>query len=333
MAFPTQWMGLTAWDVGPDVYDHAQLSNNFKAIDQHTHEVGKGLQIPSGGIADNAVITSKIADTNITTAKVADRAIAQQKIGLQAVGTSELADLGVTTAKIADGAVTIAKLDPALIPIGFCYLWYRADPAMPIPGGIWEPLDGRAWSTVVNKMNADGTQRTTGNMPDTRNAVPLGAATSGTGSGPGSPPDIGSVGGAMTLNLAHLHNVNAHAHTVLDHLHAVPNHAHGIANDGAHNHGMHSRQTRTLRQDQTGNDSYLQTLYVAGFNSGGGDAVVPFSGDHNHGAVTGGSGVLSTSGSGAFNTTSNGSTTDTQLSAATDIRNRFVGFLIMCRVR
>lgn len=331
--FPTTSMGLLAWDIGPDPYDHSQLSNNFKAIDQHTHEVGKGVQVPSGGIADGAVTTVKHADGSVTTQKIADGATTSVKLGDLAVTTTKINDAAVTSAKVADGAITAAKLDTTLIPIGQCILWYRADPTYPIPGGYWEMLDGRAWSSVVNKMNADGSQRNTGVMPDTRNAFPLGAALSGTGSGPASPPDIGSFGGSMTLNLAHVHAVASHVHTVPDHIHNVPNHVHGIGFDGAHNHGMHSRQTRTLRQDQTGNDSFLQTLYVAGFNSGGGDAVVPTDGVHAHGGATGGSGVFPTAGSGAFSTTGNTSTTDSQLGAATDIRPKFVGFCIFCRVR
>lgn len=332
--FPTQYMGLIAWDVGSDPYDHAQLSNNFKAIDQHTHEVGKGIQVPSGGIADSAVITAKIADLNVTTVKYAAASVTQGKLAKPSVGTPELTDLNVTTGKLADGAVTIAKLDANILPLGSCVLWYTTDLAqVGPPGGMWEPLDGRAWSAVTNKLGPGQTQWNTGSMPDTRNAFPLGAAVTGTGSGPTLPPSIGQIGGAQTANLSHSHNVNAHAHTVPDHTHTVPNHAHAIGADGSHNHGMHSRQTRTLRQDQTGNDSYLQTLYVAGFNSGGGDAVVPTDGAHSHGGATGGSGAFSTTGSGTFSTTSNATATDAQLNAATDIRPKFVGFLIICRVR
>lgn len=332
MSLPSTFMGLTLWDQGTDPYSHLQLANNFAAIDTHDHQVGHGVQVPEGGILNGAITTPKIRADAVTPDKIPNKTLTQQEIALLAVGTPELIDAAVTTAKIADGAVTAAKLEASIIPIGQCILWYHVDQNQ-LPAGFWEPLDGRAWSAVVNKMGPGGGQLNTGNMPDTRNAFPLGAALSGTGSTFSTPPTLGQVGGSHTYNLNHAHAVAGHAHTVPDHIHGLPDHAHGIFGDGAHSHGMHSRQTRTLRQDQTGNDSYLQTLYVAGFNSGGGDAAVPASGSHSHGGATAGVGAWSSFGSGAFSTSVNGSTTDAQLSVTQDIRPKFVGFLILCRVR
>lgn len=327
-------MGLTIWDLPADQFDHSLLANNLQAIDQHTHEVGKGPQIPSGGLVNSAVVTAKLADLGVTTAKLADIGVTQAKLAKPSVGTLELLDGAVTNVKIGTGAISADKLDPAMIPIGQCILWLRADVTVPLPGGFWEPLDGRAWSTVTNKMGAGGVQLNTGTMPDTRNAFPLGAATTGTGAGTGTPPAIGQAGGSHTYALNHAHGVTAHAHTIGAHAHTQTDHVHGIVGDGNHNHGMFSRQTKTLALGgSTGDSSFLQTLYVAGFNSGGDNASVPGSGAHSHGGSTVGAGAMNTGTQGSYATSSDGSSTDSQLSATQDIRPKYVGFLILCRVR
>lgn len=328
MSFVTTNMGLIAWDVDGDPYDHSQLANNWNAVDNHDHTTGKGKQIPTAGITDSAITTPKIADGAVTAPKIPDGSIIQAKLAKPSVGTPELFDNAVTTAKIAAGAITADKLDPSTIPIGQCILWYRASPSIPLPGVIWEHLDGRAWSSITNKMGVGGVQLNTGNMPDTRNAFPLGAATSGTGSGPSSPPDIGQIGGSMTVDLAHVHGVAAHAHT-------VPDHVHGISLDGSHSHlfadsfgGFQVGHQRTTANPIS--SGYRQSFYIPNLNPGaaiGDDVLAPMqaAGSHSHGGAT--------LGSGAFGTTSNSSSTDSQLSASTDTRPKFVGFLILCRVR
>ena len=331
----TNYMGLTAWDLGDDQYNYIQLANNFIALDEHDHSPSKGQQIQSAGLANSAVITAKIANLAVTTSKYALGSVNQAILAKPSVGTDELYDNSVVETKILDGSVAAPKLDPALIPIGQCILWYRATASMPLPGGFWEHLDGRAWSAVTNKMGAGGVQLNSGNMPDTRNAFILGAALSGTGSGTSTPPAIGATGGSMTIGLAHSHNVAGHSHTVPDHVHGLSDHNHGINADGGHNHGMFSRLTRTLSQDGQGT-SYLQTLYVAGFNTGGENAPLPYGAAHSHGGYTTGQidGQLVTHGSsvGTASTSVSGSTTDSQLSSV-DIRPKYVGFLILCRVR
>lgn len=88
-------------------------------------------QVPTAGIADDAVTTAKIAagavaatelasdavttakilDSNVTTAKIADDAVTAAKIAAGAVGSSELANDSVTTIKIVNANITKAKLN------------------------------------------------------------------------------------------------------------------------------------------------------------------------------------------------------------------------------
>lgn len=227
--FTTPNMGLTAWDLGSDPYDHSQLATNFSAIDQHDHTVGKGLQIPTAGIANLAITSGKIAaNAVVPLTHIAADSIPQSRLADDSVGAGELIDGSVQTAHIANGAVTSDKLDPSIVPVGTVAMWYRADPSV-LPPSEWEVMDGRAWSSITNKMGAGGTQWNTGTIPNMSNKFPLGAALVGTGSLPTEPPGVGQVVGQHTRNLSHTHTTNAHSHT-------VDSHVHGISADGAHNH-------------------------------------------------------------------------------------------------
>ena len=95
-------------------------------------------KINTFGIADNAVISSKIAqdvilaediDTNavtvnelannaVTTDKILDGTIITTDLANDAVETINIKDLNVTTAKINDGAITTAKLDSNAVTLG-----------------------------------------------------------------------------------------------------------------------------------------------------------------------------------------------------------------------
>lgn len=84
-------MGLIKWDSTADYFSHTQLAANFQAIDDHDHTGSpKGLQIPAGGLAANAVTSTNLAANSVQTAAIAD--------------------FNVTAGKLADGAVTAAKI-------------------------------------------------------------------------------------------------------------------------------------------------------------------------------------------------------------------------------
>lgn len=95
-------MSLTVWNHVTDLYDHEQLAGNFSKIDQHDHSSGKGLQIPTGGIADGAVTGAKLSADTITAGKIAEGAVGSSEIQDGAVGAAEIADDSITEEEILD---------------------------------------------------------------------------------------------------------------------------------------------------------------------------------------------------------------------------------------
>lgn len=76
----TPSMGLTRWDQPNDIFSYTQLSDNFSAIDAHDHTSGKGVQIPTGGIANLAVDATKLANDAVTTAKLLNANVTDGKL-------------------------------------------------------------------------------------------------------------------------------------------------------------------------------------------------------------------------------------------------------------
>jgi len=103
-------MGLRVWDLSSDSYDHTQLANNWLAVDTHDHTTGKGLQIPSGGLADGSITTAKLADNSVTGPKILDGSVTGSKFPDGAITNAKIADFAVTSGKIIDGAISTAKL-------------------------------------------------------------------------------------------------------------------------------------------------------------------------------------------------------------------------------
>ena len=67
-------------------------------------------KINTFGIADNAVISSKIAQDIIIADDIADNAVTVNELATDAVTTIKIKDLNVTTAKLEDDAVTTVKI-------------------------------------------------------------------------------------------------------------------------------------------------------------------------------------------------------------------------------
>jgi hypothetical protein len=108
----TPSMGLKRWDQPNDVFSYTELSDNFNLLDAHDHSTGKGVQIPTGGIANLAVDGTKIANNAIDASKIATDAVTAIKIPNASVTDAKLAspnnavwrNLGQATAILGGGA-------------------------------------------------------------------------------------------------------------------------------------------------------------------------------------------------------------------------------------
>lgn len=103
-------MGLVSWTASTDPFSYTQLSANWSAVDAHDHSSGKGVQIPTAGIANlavtnpklaaNAVDASKVADGTLTSAKFASSVpigYAAQKQGIQLIRSTAATTNGTLT--------------------------------------------------------------------------------------------------------------------------------------------------------------------------------------------------------------------------------------------
>lgn len=61
MALTSPHMGLRIWNLITDLFDHDQLADNLAKLDIHDHTLGRGVQIPTDGLADGAVTSAKLA--------------------------------------------------------------------------------------------------------------------------------------------------------------------------------------------------------------------------------------------------------------------------------
>lgn len=82
----TPSMGLKRWDQPNDVFSYTELSDNFALIDSHDHTTGKGVQIPTAGIANLAVIDTKIANDAVTTSKILSANVTDAKLASPTTG-------------------------------------------------------------------------------------------------------------------------------------------------------------------------------------------------------------------------------------------------------
>jgi hypothetical protein len=117
MAFTTAKMGLTVWNLLTDLYDHTQLANNWAKVDYHDHSPGKGVQIPTDGLADGAVTGSKLATAlDPSGAYTSAKPIffsGGQLAGAAAAGTYiSRRDLATTTAVPVTAVTSVVYLDP-----------------------------------------------------------------------------------------------------------------------------------------------------------------------------------------------------------------------------
>jgi hypothetical protein len=90
VSITTPSMGLKRWDQPNDVFSYTELSDNFNLLDAHDHSSGKGVQVPTGGIANLAITDTKLANNAVTSAKIATDAVTADKIPSASVTDAEL---------------------------------------------------------------------------------------------------------------------------------------------------------------------------------------------------------------------------------------------------
>jgi len=107
MPTPTANMNLSIPLSGETNYP-TSISNSLTNIDLHDHTSGKGVQVPTAGIEDDAITTVKIADLNVTTGKLAANAVTRAKMA--AVGQQQTGNINFTTASITYVDITGASI-------------------------------------------------------------------------------------------------------------------------------------------------------------------------------------------------------------------------------
>jgi len=341
MATDFNSMQLLLWDEGDDPYSHAQLVNNWLKVAEHDHTSGKGVKVPGGGIADNAISANHISNG------------------------------ALPGGKLQDGSVDVSKLSAdllaAIIPLGVVFPWTRLHSSQSIPAGVgtlFEIPHGQ----VVNDHDIPGVVGSI-TLPDyTDKFLFYVYGSDGSVTGIYGGDNFKNLSHSHTVaphthpTVPHSHTVNSHSHSVSDHAHSIAlvgDHAHTIAGDPGHRHNytdsFGANQHMASRNVGIGSGE-RQALYIPNFNQDGTSATAPMNiggahnhggatgaaGAHNHGGATGGvTGPVSTTSaspgtsSSAPNTLAPTSTVSTNgaLSSSFDFRPSFVTVIPLMRVR
>lgn len=106
-------MGIKSWNLSSDFFSYTDLDANWLKIDAHDHTSGKGVQIPTAGIADSAITANKIAAAVIDNSKIAAAAgivgtkLAANTVTNDKIATADLQKLGLSDSVIRRGKSVI----------------------------------------------------------------------------------------------------------------------------------------------------------------------------------------------------------------------------------
>jgi hypothetical protein len=144
MSTTTSNMNLLIPSAGDTDYP-TSASSTITSVDSHDHTSGKGVQIPTGGIADAAITTVKIGANAVTTAKILDANVTKAKLAAlgQQVSSSDsgsFTDTSGSDVDVTNLTVTITTTGrPVFIGIignnnaGGSYVSAIATNAFPVP--------------------------------------------------------------------------------------------------------------------------------------------------------------------------------------------------------
>jgi microcystin-dependent protein len=185
-------LGLTQWPSPSDHFSYVELANNWKAIDDHDHTTGKGVQIPTGGLANLAVTLGKLASDSVDASKIVNGSVGSAELASGAVGTTQLADGSITVAKLA--STILATLAPP--GVVFPYGGSAAPSGFLLANGatVNRTTYAGLFAVYGTTYNTGGEAGTDFRLPDLRGRVIVAA---GSGSGL-TPRSVGATGGEET---------------------------------------------------------------------------------------------------------------------------------------
>lgn len=323
-------VGMTYWNLPTDPYDNNELVDNFKLIDNHNHEPGRGLPIGRNAIEKEAINNEKIAKGGVTGGR-------EGSILLGSITGEDLANNTIGANKLESSVFN------QIFPIGTIVPWFRPTNTINTPTGF-QICIGQTLVESEHEFQGGGSVT----LPDLRNKFILGADPNANGnSGPNNSPGENVVGGSNSQNLSHSHTINAHSHEYT-HFHTLPGHNHGISTDGNHHHTFAVGNNLFARpgvfgpnlhvRDINTNEIYVDVLNCMAlplFDGTNDSEVIEMdsAGAHNHGGVTTTNSQLSTLSQNEHITSSVGLTTNAPSSLPTDFRPNFIGLLFICKVK
>lgn len=124
----------------------------------------------------------------------------------ESIGTAQLANGSVTDIKIASATITADKLASGVLnTLGQILWWWRPSSATAIPSGGWLLCAGQTIAASEHEFPGGGSIV----LPNLIGRTVFGM----------EPANIGTSGGASTVNLGHSHAVNPHFHHIAAHSH------------------------------------------------------------------------------------------------------------------
>jgi hypothetical protein len=175
----TNNIGLKTWDTGDSAFSHQELANNWELLDDHDHTTNRGVQIPEGGIRDEAIGTTKLKPLAVTEPKLAVASVTTTRLADNSVSTAKLQDNSVTNVKIVDDAIQIRNIDGAVWTTvhGIGTSGVRPDPSPDNAGWFWfttnvnggqlHRSDGSAWNPVSRGLTDPPTGPAGGDLAGT----------------------------------------------------------------------------------------------------------------------------------------------------------------------
>jgi microcystin-dependent protein len=250
MAVSSPNMVLRIWNSSLDPYSSDELADNFARIDQHDHSLGRGVQVPTAGIADGAITSAKIAP-GVTVAP-----------GPGSVGNAALAPGAVDLANLTTSLVQYLMPTGTVLPYGGTaaptgYVLCNGAPYDAVTNPQYVPL----WNILG--VTFGGTGQSSFKVPDVMGRVVAGRAAAGHA-------DMATLGWTESQNLTglavgsrrvkHQHSFTLNTNTTGAHIHSFqghdPSHTNGVAGTQVPHFDAFNTDSTFWPTDSQGNHSH-----------------------------------------------------------------------------